>query len=69
MMEKTNIVSAFGVKVKIPSGYKLNSEGYYQNGHGVEYALVKYGKNDDMIICLETVYSNHVRTVELEIIK
>lgn len=55
-----------GIMVKIPRGYKLDSEGFYVNGHGVEYALVQYGRGEDATICLETVYSRHVRTVELE---
>lgn len=64
-MKKDNIAEFKGVKVKIPNGYRLNSEGLYQNGHGVEYALVRYGGTT---ICLETVYSKHVRTIELEIV-
>ena len=55
-----------GVKVRIPRGYKLDSEGFYINGHGVEYALVQYGRGEEATICLETVYSKHVRTIELE---
>ena len=54
-----------GIKVKIPRGYHLNSQGYYQNGHGVEYTLAGYGSSDP-VICLETVYAKHVRTIELE---
>ncbi len=55
-----------GIKVKIPKGYRKNENGYYQNGHGVEYALVSYGWKEDVVVCLETVYSKHVRTIELE---
>lgn len=55
-----------GIKVKIPKGYRLDSMGYYVNGHGVEYALVAYGRGDETVICIETVYSKHVRTVVLE---
>lgn len=56
-----------GKTVKIPKGYKgPNEDGFYMTGHGVEYALVSYGNGEDAVICLETVYSRHVRTVELE---
>lgn len=56
-----------GIKVKIPRGYNgPNEDGFYMNGHGVEYALVSYGSGEDKEICLETVYSDHVRTVPLE---
>jgi hypothetical protein len=55
-----------GTKVKIPKGYTLDSYGYYMDRHGVEYALVEYGWKDERVICLETVYSKHVRTVPLE---
>ena len=58
-----------GIKVKIPNGYRYNSEtGMYMNGHGVEYQLVRYGWKENATICLETVYSKHVRTIELEIV-
>lgn len=56
----------FGVKVKIPAGYELDSYGFYINGHGVEYTLVEYGSGEGATICLETVYSRHVRTIPLE---
>lgn len=56
----------FGTKVKIPNGYHLDSNGYYMDGHGVEYALVSYGRGEEEVVCLETVYSKHTRTVELE---
>lgn len=56
----------FGITVKIPKGYTLDSNGFYINRHGVEYALVQYGRGEDAVICLETVYSKHVRTIELE---
>ena len=55
-----------GIKVKIPKGYMLDSNGLYINGHGVEYALVQYGNDDETMICLETVYSRHVRTILLK---
>ena len=56
-----------GIKVRIPKGYRYDSEtGLYANGHGVQYQLVRYGWKQDTTICLETVYSKHVRTVELE---
>ncbi len=58
-----------GIKVKIPKGYHYESEtGMYMNGHGVEYQLVRYGWKENTTICLETVYSKHVRTIELEIV-
>ena len=41
---------------------------YFMNGHGVEYTIVKYGWKDAVTYCLETVYSKHVRTIELEIV-
>lgn len=60
-------VKAFGKVVLIPKGYSASDEdGIYINGHGVEYALVRYGSGDEAVICLETVYARHVRTVELE---
>ena len=55
-----------GMKVIIPKGYTLDSNGFYINAHGVEYALVQYGRGEDATICLETVYSKHVRTIPLE---
>lgn len=55
-----------GLLVKIPKGYKQKEDGLFVNGHGVEYALVQYGQNDELTICLETVYSKHVRTIPLE---
>ena len=60
------IADFFGIKVRNPKGYTKNSEGNYTNGHGVEYALVQYGRDDDSVICLETIYSKHVRTIKLE---
>lgn len=56
----------FGQKVKIPNGYNEVEEGIFVNNHGVEYQVVRYGGEQ---ICLETIYSKHVRTVELETIK
>ena len=55
-----------GIKVRIPKGYTLDSMGFYVNGHGVEYALVSYGRGENAVICLETIYSKYVRTIELE---
>jgi len=55
-----------GIQVEIPKGYTLDSEGNYINGHGVEYALVQYGRGDNATICLETIYSRHIRTIELK---
>ena len=56
-----------GKTVKIPRGYHgPNEDGFYMNGHGVEYALVQYGWKEDAVICLETVYAKHTRTLELE---
>lgn len=63
---KEMIVSAFGKQVRIPRGYKLDSNENYINGHGVEYALVKYGWKENETICLETLYSKHTRTIALE---
>lgn len=41
MREVQKMTAEFnGIMVKIPRGYKLDSEGFYVNGHGVEYALV-----------------------------
>ena len=62
------IVEAFGKKVKIPKGYKQTDDNFFMNGHGVEYGLVRYGWKEDETICLETVYSKHVRTIELEVV-
>lgn len=56
-----------GRTVKIPKGYRgPDEDGFYMNGHGVQYALVQYGFGEGSVICLETVYSKHVRTIELE---
>ena len=63
---KTMKANFNGITVKIPKGFKLDSNGFYINGHGVEYALVQYGRGDETTICLETVYSRHVRTIKLE---
>lgn len=56
----------FGVDVIIPKGYREDSNGFFINGHGVEYAPVQYGRGEEKTICLETVYSKHARTIELE---
>lgn len=65
--EKDMTAEFNGIKVKIPRGYNGPDEnGFYMNGHGVEYAIVSYGSGEDMEICLETVYSDHVRTVPLK---
>ena len=61
-----SITYFFGTKVKIPNGYKPDSNGNYVNGHGVEYQLVSYGRGADEVVCLETIYSKHVRMIELE---
>lgn len=56
-----------GIKVKIPKWYNgPDQNGFYMDRHGVEYALVSYGSGEDKEICLETVYSDHVRTVPLK---
>ena len=55
-----------GMKVQIPKGYAMTEDGTFMNGHGVEYGLVSYGKGKDAVICLETIYSKHTRTVVLE---
>lgn len=55
-----------GIKVKIPNGYVHCGNGIYMNGHGVEYGLVSYGRGKDAVICLETIYSKHTRTIKLE---
>lgn len=56
-----------GRTVKIPKGYRgPDEDGFYMNGHGVQYALVQYGFGEGSVICLETVYSKHVQTIELE---
>ena len=60
------VTTIFG-KVKLPMGYTgPNENGYYVNGHGVEYTIVSYGQGENEVVCLETVYSRHIRTVELE---
>ena len=63
------IAVLFGKKVKIPVGFRLDSEGFYINGHGVEYAPVEYGTGENPVICLETVYAKHTKTIELERVK
>ena len=55
-----------GIKVKIPNGFRLDSNGFYINGHGVEYALCSFDRGEYETVCLETVYSEHVRTIVLE---
>lgn len=62
------IVNFEGMKVKIPKGYTKTDEGTFINGHGVEYALVQYGAGDCITVCLETIYSKYVRSVEVEAI-
>lgn len=63
------IVTFNGKMIEIPKGYKGPDEyGLYKNGHGVEYALVQYGHGEDAEVCLETVYSRHVRTVRLKVV-
>jgi len=56
-----------GTRVKIPKGYTLSSNGNYVNGHGVEYQLAAYGRGEEAVICLETIYSKHTRTIVLEL--
>lgn len=60
------IVDFDGIKVRIPRGYTQTEIGTFMNGHGVEYALVLYGWKDCVTVCLETIYSKHVRTIEVE---
>lgn len=55
-----------GMKVKVPKGYVMTEDGTFMDGHGVEYGLVSYGRGKDTVICLETIYSKHTRTVALE---
>ncbi len=55
-----------GMKIKVPNGYAMTEDGTFVNGHGVEYGLVSYGRGKDAVICLETIYSKHTRTVVLE---
>lgn len=61
------IVEFNGIRVKIPKGYRQGDDGIFVNSHGVEYALVSYGSGHEKTICLETIYSKHTRTVELEV--
>ena len=60
------IAVLFGVEVKIPNGYREDRNGFFINGHGIEYAPIQYGMDEDKTICLETVYATHTRTIELE---
>ena len=55
-----------GIVVKIPNGYVMTEDGTFVNGHGVEYQLTAYGRGESETVCLETVYSKHARTIELE---
>lgn len=56
-----------GKTVKIPKGYNGPDEnGFYVDGHGVEYALVQYGSGEDSVICLETVFSRRTLAIGLE---
>lgn len=63
------IADVFGIKVKIPKGYTHDSNGFFINGHGVEYAPVEYGRGENSVIVLEPVYSKYGRVVELEKVK
>ena len=38
------IVDYDGMKIRIPKGYAQTEDGTFVNGHGVEYALVTYGR-------------------------
>ena len=60
------IVDFEGMKIRIPRGYTKTEDGTFMNGHGVEYGLVIYGAGDCITVCLETIYSKHVRTIEVE---
>ena len=64
--ETTKVVDFEGMKVSIPKGYIMTEDGTFMNGHGVEYGLVVYGAGECITVCLETIYSKHVRTVEVE---
>ncbi len=61
------VVEFKGLLYKIPKGYRPTEDGLFANGHGVEYALVQYGRDDECTVCLETVYSTHTRTIPLEL--
>ena len=57
-----------GRKVHIPDSYHLVDDGIFRDRRGVEYTIVQYGSDDAVAICLETIYSKHVKTIELDII-
>ena len=59
----------FGIKVKIPSGYVPDDDGIYIDRHGIEYELVQYGRGEEAIIVLETIYSKHMKTIVLEVVQ
>ena len=61
------IVEFDGKKVRIPRGYTKTEDGTFINCHGVEYQLVSYGWKDSVTVCLETIYSKHIRTVKVEV--
>ena len=54
------------VKADENSKVTKTEDGTFMNGHGVEYGLVIYGAGDCITVCLETIYSKHVRTIEVE---
>ena len=64
-----NIAEFDGIKVKIPRGYYGPDEnGIYTDRRGGQFALVQYGWKDSATICLESVHSKRIRTIELEIV-
>lgn len=63
------VVNFEGLNIRIPKGYTRTEDGTFINGHGVEYGLVQYGTGDYITVCLETIYSKHVRTIKVEIVK
>ena len=62
------IVDFEGMKIRIPREYTKTDEWTFINGHGVEYALVQYGAGDCITVCLETIYSKYIRSIEVEVI-
>lgn len=61
------IVECFGKRLRIPKGYVRTEDNTFVNGHGVEYGLVAYGR-DCEVIGLEPIYSEYSKFIEVEVL-
>jgi hypothetical protein len=58
-----------GVKVRIPKGYhETDVTGLYVNNHGVEYGIIKYGRDAEAGYYLEAISDTYSRMVKCEVI-